>query len=56
MTKSLLTGLAVCAALVVFAADANAYHASSWTAKGGVLYDCVHITFPQCGGRHAPAK
>jgi hypothetical protein len=58
MTKSLLTGLAVCAALMAFAANANAYHASgsSWAAKGGPLYDCVHVTFPQCGGRHSPPK
>jgi hypothetical protein len=22
--------------------------ASSWTAKGGPLHDCVHVAFPQC--------
>jgi hypothetical protein len=60
MTKSLLTGIAVCAALAVFAGNANAYRApihttrtaqsmSSLTAKGGPLHDCVHVTFPQCG-------
>jgi hypothetical protein len=59
MTKSLLTGIAVCAALAVFAGNAYAYRApihttrtaqstSSLTAKGGPLHDCVHVTFPQC--------
>jgi hypothetical protein len=57
MTKSLLTGIAVCAALAVFAGNANAYRApvhttrtaqSPLTAKGGPLHDCVHVTFPQC--------
>ena len=59
MTKSLLTGIAVCAALAVFAGNANAHKApihttrtaqstSSLTAKGGPLHDCVHVTFPQC--------
>jgi hypothetical protein len=59
MTKSLLTAMAVCAALVAFAGNASAYKtpihttrstesASSLTAKGGPLHDCVHVTFPQC--------
>jgi hypothetical protein len=60
MTRSLLTGMAVCAALAVFAGNANAYKApvhpartaqptmSSLTAKGGPLHDCVHVAFPQC--------
>jgi hypothetical protein len=58
MTKSLLTGIAVFATLAVFAGNANAYRtiytsrtaqsASSWTAKGGPLHDCVHVAFPQC--------
>jgi hypothetical protein len=58
MTKSLLTGMAICAALAIFAGNAYAYKAihttrtvrsmSSLTAKGGPLHDCVHVTFPQC--------
>jgi hypothetical protein len=62
MTKSLLTGLAVCTALAMFAGNASAERArtqtmkptptvstiSSWTAKGGPLHDCVHVAFPQC--------
>jgi hypothetical protein len=57
MTKSLLTGIAVCATLAVFAGNANAYRAtytrtaqsaSSLTAKGGPIHDCVHVAFPQC--------
>jgi hypothetical protein len=59
MTKSLLTGIAVCVALAVFAGNANAYRApihttrtaqsmSSLAAKGGPLHDCVHVAFPQC--------
>ena len=63
MTKSLLAGIAVCAALVAFAGSADAYkykppiHRAktasipSLTAKGGPLHDCVHVTFPQCGDR-----
>jgi len=64
MTKSLLTGIAVCAALAVFAGNANAHKAhtyatrtvSTWSslmAKGGPLHDCVHVTFPQCSP-HGP--
>jgi hypothetical protein len=55
MTKSLLTGMAVCAALAVFAGNAYAYRGSiqttrtqSLTEKGGPLHDCVHVAFPQC--------
>ena len=59
MTKSLLTGMAICAALATFAGNAYAYKApihttrtaqsmSLLTAKGGPLHDCVHIAFPQC--------
>ncbi len=59
MTKSLLTGMAICGALATFAGNAYAYKApihtvrtvqsmSSLTAKGGPLHDCVHIAFPQC--------
>jgi hypothetical protein len=61
MMKSLLTVMAVFAALAVFAGNANAYKykapihktrtvqtLSSLTAKGGPLHDCVHVTFPQC--------
>jgi hypothetical protein len=65
MTKSLLTGMAVCAALAILAGGADARKAqkapirttgtapsiSSLTAKGGPLHDCVHVTFPQCSGR-----
>jgi hypothetical protein len=64
MTKSLLTGIAVCAALAVFAGNAFAYKAPTYTtrtsldmrslmAKGGPLHDCVHVTFPQCSP-HGP--
>jgi hypothetical protein len=64
MTKSVLTGIAVCAALAVFSGNANAYktrtHAtrtvrslSSLTARGGPLHDCVHVAFPQCSP-HGP--
>ncbi len=56
MTKSLLTGIAICAALAALGGNAYAYKApvhttqslSSLTAKGGPLHDCVHVTFPQC--------
>jgi hypothetical protein len=61
MTKSLLTGMAVCVALAAFAGNANAYRhkapvykpgpapaMSRLMAKGGPLHDCVHVTFPQC--------
>jgi hypothetical protein len=61
MAKSLLTGMAVCAALAVFVGNADAYKnkasvhkawtartLSSLAARGGPLHDCVHITFPQC--------
>ena len=63
MAKSVVTGMAVCAALAVCAGNANAHahksHVhmtrtaltlSSLTAKGGSLHDCVHVTFLQCGG------
>jgi hypothetical protein len=59
MVKSLLTGMAVCAALAMFAANADAYttrtalNMSALTAKGGPVHDCVHVAFPQCGGRHS---
>jgi len=67
MTKTLLTGMAVCLPLALFAGNANAYtmHAkhtnttrttSTWSslmAKGGPLHDCVHVTFPQCSP-HGP--
>jgi hypothetical protein len=73
MKKSLVTGIAACAALAVFAGNASAYGRkpiyrpraqavssaevyrlqaptrAALTAKGGLLHDCVHITFPQCG-------
>jgi hypothetical protein len=62
MAKSVVMGMAVCAALAVCAGNANAnahklhVHVtrtaltlSSLTAKGGPLHDCVHVTFPQCG-------
>jgi hypothetical protein len=58
MTKSVLTGIAVCATLALFAGNASAYRAinttssaqteSALTAKGGPLHDCVHVAFPQC--------
>ena len=61
MMKSLLTGMAIFAALAVFAGSANAYvkksrihtamaaSSQSWLrAKGGPLHDCVHVIFPQC--------
>jgi hypothetical protein len=59
MMKSLLTGMAICAALAAFAGNAYAYKASihttrteqsmsALTAKGGPLHDCVHVAFPQC--------
>ncbi len=61
MLKSLLTAMAVCAALAVFAGNADVYakkphiHTattapaqSSSMAKGGPLHDCVHVTFRQC--------
>ncbi len=65
--KPLLTGVAVCAALAIFAGHADAHkapvhksrhariHASftALTAKGGPLHDCVHVTFPQCDS-HGP--
>jgi hypothetical protein len=54
MMKSLLAGLAVCAALTAFAGNANAQRAytSYSTARGSAAHDCVHVAFPQCGGRH----
>jgi hypothetical protein len=64
MTKSVVTGIVVCAALAICAGNADAYvHKSqtqmarkaltplSLTAKGGPLHDCVHVTFPQCGDK-----
>jgi hypothetical protein len=67
MTKSIVTGMAVCVALAVGGGNAAAHmHKShmyksnvhitaqtlaSLTAKGGPLHDCVHVTFPQCGDR-----
>jgi hypothetical protein len=64
MTKSLLSGIAVCAALAAFAGNAYAYRAPTYTtgtsldmrsltAPGGPLHDCVHVTFPQCSP-HGP--
>jgi hypothetical protein len=64
MTKSVLTGIAVCAALAAFSGNANAYTTSthtsrtlrslsSLTPRGGRLHDCVHVAFPQCSP-HGP--
>jgi hypothetical protein len=59
MKKSLLTGIAVCAALAVFAGNSYAASRSSVpTAKPqeqaaplpAQVQDCIHATFPQCGG------
>lgn len=58
MTKSLLTGIAVCGALAIFAGNAvYAAKSSVQTTKPAqqeqvapLTGDCIHVTFPQCGG------
>jgi hypothetical protein len=58
MMKSLLTGMAVCAALAVFAGSANAANNPSARTinpdqreqiSPAQVQDCVHVAFPQCG-------
>ena len=58
MMKSLLTGMAVCAALAVFAGSGNAANNPSTRTINPdqreqispvQVQDCVHVTFPQCG-------
>jgi hypothetical protein len=66
MTKSVLTGIAVCAALAVFSGNAiahttpihttrTAWSLASLTVRGGPLHDCVHVAFPQCSP-HGPGQ
>jgi hypothetical protein len=60
MTKSLLTGIVVCGALAVFAANTDVYAAKSsvQTTKPAQqeqtaplpVQDCIHVAFPQCSG------
>jgi hypothetical protein len=59
MTKSLLTGIAVCGALAIFAANTDVYAAKSSvrTIKPAQeqtaplpVQDCLHVAFPQCSG------